>query len=59
MPTQLPHPHPPPHARVAALTKALVKECDGARSAVARLKSKLAAEREAKLVVKARAEAIR
>lgn len=41
-------PHPPPHARIATLTKTLVKEHDEVHSNAVQLGNKLEAEREAR-----------
>ena len=46
MPALMPDPCPPPSDRVAAQTKALVREGDVARSAVVQLDSELMVERE-------------
>ena len=59
MPALLPNPYPPTGKWVAALTEALVREGDGARSAVARLDSELAVEWEAKCTTEARVEVSR
>lgn len=56
LPTLVPNPCPPPNERVATLTEALIRERDGAHSAMVWLDSKLAAEWEAKRTVEVRAE---